>query len=234
MKYTATIFDLFGTLVHEPSRKRSQSVLLEMATTLSVPVDDFVKMWAETGAKRNVGIFPNLESNIKYICQEIGVNVNENQVRQAVFLRTERIRHALQPRIGAVGVLSQLRSFDFRTGLISNCSPEVPPLWRETQLAPWMDTTVFSSLEGLRKPDVRIYRLATERLGVKADNCLYIGDGDSRELSGAANAGMHPLMVKVLLEEPSDDPRSETEEWTGPTIESLQGVINLLLSPYSK
>ena len=42
MKYTATIFDLFGTLVHEPSRKRSQSVLLEMATTLSVPVDDFV------------------------------------------------------------------------------------------------------------------------------------------------------------------------------------------------
>jgi len=229
MKYNATIFDLFGTLVHEPSRNRSQSVLLKMATTLSVPMDTFVRMWAETGAKRNVGIFPNLESNIKYICQEIGVNVNETQVRQAVLLRTEFIRHALQPRVEAVDVLSQLRSLGFQTGLISNCTPVVPTLWRETLLAPWIDITVFSSLEGLRKPDARIYHLATERLGVKADNCLYIGDGDSRELSGAANVGMHPLRVKVLLEEPLDDPRSEIEEWTGPTIESLQGVIDLLM-----
>ena len=228
MKYAAVIFDLFGTLVHEPSRNKSLSVLKEMANTLSVPPGEFITMWRQTGDKRNLGILPTIEANIKYICQELGITINETQVRHATFLRTEGTRHPLQPRSGAVQVLAQLKSLGYRTGLISNCTPEVPILWKETPLAPLFDVAVFSSLEGMRKPDIRIYYLAAERLGIETDKCLYIGDGDSDELNGAVNAGMHPVMIKILLEEPSDDPRNKVEEWKGLFIDSLESVLNLL------
>jgi len=70
MKYQAVIFDLFGTLVSEPSRRKQQSVLWEMAAVLSVPADDFVRLWAETMDKRHLGILSSLEANIEYICRD--------------------------------------------------------------------------------------------------------------------------------------------------------------------
>jgi len=47
------------------------------------------------------------------------------------------------------------------------------------------------------KPDPRIYHLALERLKVKPQDCLYVGDGSSHELTGARKVGMHPVQIHV-------------------------------------
>ncbi len=206
MKYQAVIFDLFGTLVSEPSRRKQQSVLREMAAVLSVPADDFVRLWAETRDKRSLSILSSLEANIKYICRIIGAPVKADRIKLACQLKVEITRLPLKPREGAGELLSHLKSADYRVGLINNCGPEVPPLWKETPLASLFDIAVFSATTGLKKPGPRIYRLAAEQLAVKPEGCLYIGDGDNSELTGAANAGMHPVLISVLLEDASDDP----------------------------
>ena len=158
----------------------------------------------------------------------IGAPVKADRIRLAYQLRVEFTQLPLKPREGAVELFSHLRTADYRIGLISNCGPEVPPLWKETALAPLVDIAIFSAAAGLKKPDPRIYRLAAEQLAVKPEGCLYIGDGDSSELTGAANAGMHPVLISVFLEDASDDSRDKAEEWDGPVITSLKEVLALV------
>ena len=91
-----------------------------------------------------------------------------------------------------------------------------------------MDATVFSCLAGVRKPDPRIYLLATEQLAVRPEECLYIGDGSSHELTGAASVGMHPVLIRVPYEDTPDAVRINEEEWDGPRVSSLTEVLTLL------
>lgn len=49
----------------------------------------------------------------------------------------------------------------------------------------WLDDEVLSYSVGLAKPDVRIYELACERLGVSPQEAAFVGDGGSKELEGA-------------------------------------------------
>ncbi len=90
------------------------------------------------------------------------------------------------------------------------------------------DVTVFSCVAGIKKPDPRIYHIATERLGVDPQDCLYIGDGSSRELTGALEVGMHPVLIHDPDE--SDDTHfiDREDDWKGPVISSLREVLGLL------
>lgn len=54
-------------------------------------------------------------------------------------------------------------------------------------------TGKYTIEEGLCKPDPELFRRMTEALGVMPSECLYVGDGGSRELFAARDAGMHPV-----------------------------------------
>ena len=90
------------------------------------------------------------------------------------------------------------------------------------------DEAVFSCDVGLNKPDPRFYEITCQRLGVRPEECLYIGDGSSHELTGAASVGMHPVLIRVPYEDTPDALRIREEEWDGPRISSLTEVLTLL------
>ena len=72
--------------------------------------------------------------------------------------------------------------------------------------------------------------MAADELGVKLGDCLYIGDGSSKELTGAAAAGMNPVLVRHPEEDNPGVHRvdSEGSEWDGPVISSLYEVLELI------
>ena len=72
--------------------------------------------------------------------------------------------------------------------------------------------------------------MAAERLEVKPGECLYVGDGSSNELTGAAAAGMHSVLVRHPDEDNSGIHRVDYEgaKWEGPVITSLKEVLNLV------
>ena len=109
-------------------------------------------------------------------------------------------------------------------GLISNCAEEVSVLWSSTPFAPLVDTAVLSYNVRLAKPDPRIYAMAAEGLGVAAEECLYVGDGTSNELSGAQRAGM----TAVLMRAPYDQADGARESWDGARISDVREVLGLL------
>jgi len=80
----------------------------------------------------------------------------------------------------------------------------------------------------MKKPDPRIYRLACDGLGVAPHRCLYVGDGFSHELTGAANVGMRAVLIAPSDEVRADAPGYEGHTWPGSRIETLSEVMNLL------
>jgi len=56
------------------------------------------------------------------------------------------------------------------------------------------DVVVESSIEGIRKPDPRIYRIACERLGVAAERTIFLDDLGIN-LKPARTLGMHTIKV---------------------------------------
>src|SRR3972149_3201220 len=197
MKYKAVIFDLFGTLVDIYYQTDYYSVLSEMISILKAPHNEFIKLWHSTADRRVTGVFRTLAENLAYICRELNVPVTKTQIDLAKWVKFDYVALALTPREGAVEVLSRLKSDGYKIGLVSNCSAEAPVIWQNTLFAPFFDVTVFSSVPGLQQPDPRIYRMALEQLKIKPESCLYIGDGDSHALTGAAGVGMHPVLIRA-------------------------------------
>lgn len=228
MKYQAVIFDLFGTLVGNFSMQEHNAVKRQMAVALSAPPEGFARLWGETFNKRATGVFRSTKDNTEYICQRLGVRPKNEYLKLAVKIRVDFTQRSLKPRDDALETLTQLIQEGYRIGLISDCSSEVPLLWPDTPFAPLVDAAVFSCTVGLMKPAARIYRLACEQLGVKPQECLYVGDGSSHELTGASRVGMHAVLIRVPYEDTYDAYRIDAEEWNGPTISAVREVLGLL------
>lgn len=97
-------------------------------------------------------------------------------------------------------MLRQLRARDFRLGLISNCSVEEVTAWESSALAPMFDEVVFSYQVGHIKPEPEIYLHACRRLGASPARAVFVGDGGSDELRGAADVGMRAYAAGWFVE----------------------------------
>jgi putative hydrolase of the HAD superfamily len=176
---------------------------------------------------RTIGAFQTVEDSIEYVCGVMGVEVTAEQMTKAVDIRLRHTRRALEPKSNAVGTLAQLKNQGYKLGLLSNCSIEIPILWQETAFASLIDNPIFSSREGLKKPDPRIYHLACERLGVAPEDCLYVADGENHELKAAAEVGIHPVLIRTSSQETRGEVLREAREWQGDAVSTLSEVLDL-------
>ena len=201
-----------------------------MASIIRVPPDDFTRLWFDTYDERGTGIFQSYEANIEYICQKLGIKADNNRITLAVKINRESGIRFTKLRTYATELLSHLKAEKYKTGLISDCGVEVPKMLDNMPFARYIDVATFSCRVGMQKPDRRIYLLTAEKLGVKPEYCLYVGDGDSNELTGALQAGMHPVLIRNPDEDRGDVYRTnfEGDSWTGAVITSLKEVLNLL------
>ena len=65
-------------------------------------------------------------------------------------------------------------------------------------------------------------------LAVASQDCLYVGDGGSNELTGALQVGMHPVRIRVPYEDASADADANREEWRGLTVSALKDILTLV------
>jgi putative hydrolase of the HAD superfamily len=223
----AVVFDLFGTLVYEFPREDWDGWLETSAAIVETDVDAFKAAWQATGIERQTGRLGDVEENLRTVAARAGAWPTDAQITEVLGARAEMYRKWFVPRPGAEEVLARLRADGHRLGMISMCAPDAPAMWRASPLEGTVDVEVFSCDVGLRKPDPEIYLLATERLGVAPQACLYVGDGSYRELSGAAAVGMRPVLIHDPAEE-AEMLRPEVEDWEGTTIDDLRRIPALL------
>jgi putative hydrolase of the HAD superfamily len=94
--------------------------------------------------------------------------------------------------------LGELRRRGYRLGVVSNADGRVEALLDEVGLRPHFDVVVDSHVEGIEKPDPRIFHLACARMGVDPAESVYVGDIYEIDVVGARGAGMRPFLVDPL------------------------------------
>jgi len=233
-QYDAVIFDLYGTLIDFMPDAAYRKVNDEMARVLSVPADKLRRAWMGCIEERNAGRLGSLEQTIAHVCGLLGVCPEREQIGRAAALRLDIIRLNLRPRRDAIRTLSIIKDAGLRLGLVSDCCVEVPMVWPETPFADLIDAPAFSCSAQTLKPDPRIYEVARSGLGVQYGRCLYVGDGSSRELTGARSLGMHPVLIRTEYDNFMDPFRADALEWDGPSVASLSDLVPLLGPPVSQ
>ncbi|MBI2900939.1 MAG: HAD family hydrolase [Planctomycetes bacterium] len=91
-------------------------------------------------------------------------------------------------------VLERLRG-RYRLGVISNSNGTVAGVLARLGLAAYFETVVDSHLEGVEKPDPRIFRIALERMGLAPAEAIYVGDIYHIDVVGARAAGMDAILL---------------------------------------
>ena len=188
----AVIFDMFETLV---SIFSGESYFSEhMAADLDVPVEDFRTVWHTTERARSLGQ-KTIPEVMKFCLTELGI-YSEEKARLVVNHRKEHLEDvfARTPK-ETIELLQALKERGIKIGLISNCYSDEAQAIKESVLYPFFDAAVLSYEQGVTKPDPEIFRRAVEMLGVTASECLYVGDGGSRELFAARDAGMKAVQA---------------------------------------
>lgn len=217
------IFDLFGTLVNIYDKATYFGMIEEMANILEIEFREFSKYWnEETYDDRMTGKFKNNSENLQFISKKYNLNLSKENIERAVEFRKNFTKKSLLLyREGLFKMLKEIKDKGHKLALISDCSPDVPEVWEELEFSKYFDEVVFSCTVGLKKPDERIYNLVLERLGEKSENCYYIGDGGSFELTGAKQVGMYPILIKSLEDEKKDVYKKYTDSFEGDRIFSL-------------
>ena len=89
---------------------------------------------------------------------------------------------------------SFLKDKGYKTGGLSNTESPAVEYFREQEYTIF-DVTVFSCMEGTRKPEGMIYQIALERLALQPEETVFIDDRDDFVL-GAQNVGMNAIIFK--------------------------------------
>jgi putative hydrolase of the HAD superfamily len=91
--------------------------------------------------------------------------------------------------------LERLRADGLRLAAVSNSNGTLLRLFDRLGFTPAFDVILDSQVEGVEKPDPRIFHLALERLGEEAGAAIHVGDFYHVDVLGARAAGIRPVLV---------------------------------------
>jgi putative hydrolase of the HAD superfamily len=217
---TAVVFDFYGTLTPISPSEAWASNAARLAAVLGVDVASLLQVLDDSFPERISGALGDVRQTMQALAGRLGVRLTEEQLDEASATRRSVQESMFTLRPEALGVIERLRSGGLKTGLVSDCTSELPDAWARLPLAAVIDAPVFSCVEGTRKPDPRLFRKVAADLGRAPDRCVYVGDGGGQELTGASAIGMRAVLLAGPDWHAHGDHRRESG-WTGPRIGSL-------------
>lgn len=202
----AIIFDLFETLITEWGRFKYTNQI--MTEELQINRDDFNQQWEKLQVDRYKGKLDFKES-LMITFQKMNAPINEKLLEHVLNRRVEtKAACFAEISYSVLTMLEYLKDSAYSLGLISNCTAEETIALKESKIYNYFNTVIMSCEVGLAKPDADIYILCCEKLGVLPKDCLFVGDGGSKELIGAKNIGMEAVQATWFIKEYKKDYRN--------------------------
>ena len=101
-------------------------------------------------------------------------------------------------------VLNELKG-KYKLGLITNgISSTQHSKIKQTKIEDYFDEIIVSGdLDDIAKPDKRIFEIMADKLGLKPEECVYVGDVFASDVIGAIRANMVPIWLMTDKERPS-------------------------------
>ena len=201
MSITAVLFDLGGVVLGSPLHAIRD---YEQELGLSRNAINLVAMntaphgaWSrlERGEPELETCYPAFEAD----CRDAGIEMDAREMMARMAVSSE-------PRPVMLEAIERLRAADYRVGALTNnwahTEDDARPAQNDgtRQLADRFDVFIESSVEGLRKPDPKIYELACARLEKRPEELVFLDD-IGPNLKPARAMGM--TTIKVDAPEPA-------------------------------
>lgn len=219
----AVIFDMYETLITLYGSPVYFS--RQMAEDAGISADIFTPSWRLTEDDRTTGKV-TVDEVVERILRENNC-YSEEKVRlimdKKIRYKIEAFEH-MHPEI--IPMMKSLKARGIKIGLISNCHSEEAAVIKESVLYPYFDGACLSYDEGIKKPDLEIFKRCLEKLHLNAEECLYVGDGGSNELEAANEIGMKPAQAVWYLKEGTMQPVGRLKEFAN--IEAPLKVIDFI------
>jgi putative hydrolase of the HAD superfamily len=102
----------------------------------------------------------------------------------------------LEPNAPMIELMATLRDEGYRMALLTNNVREWEARWRAmAPIEEIFELVVDSAFVGMRKPDPEIFALTVQRLGVPAEQCLFVDDFE-HNCEAAREAGMTAVVYR--------------------------------------
>lgn len=101
---------------------------------------------------------------------------------------------------GSIAALKQLTDLGLKLGILSNTFVHRTSLERHLAnegLLEYFPLRMYSYEYPWRKPDVRLFNAAAEKIGVEPEKIVYVGDRLDCDVDGALKAGMLPILIRA-------------------------------------
>jgi epoxide hydrolase-like predicted phosphatase len=185
-KIKSVIFDWGGVLIDDPR----PGLLQYCSEAFGVPLEDYTPIHDLFLDEFHKGKISE-ERFWRQVSGKLG-----RPMPTARSLWYEAFRSAYVPKLQMFHLVSSLHDNGYKTALLSNT--ELPAVdffhkWGYDMF----DVLVFSCIEGMVKPDRRIYEITLERLRSKAGQAVFIDDRQDY-IRGAQEVGLKTILFKSI------------------------------------
>jgi HAD superfamily hydrolase (TIGR01549 family) len=119
--------------------------------------------------------------------------------------------------------LARFRDLGLRLAVISNANGTIHACLDRVGLTPCFDAIFDSHVEGVEKPNPRLFQIACDRTGARPDTAMHVGDIYHVDVVGARNASIRPLLLDPFgLYGDADCPRVPTLGALADQLESMR------------
>jgi putative hydrolase of the HAD superfamily len=134
---------------------------------------------------------------LRRIGQRKGIRLDREQWRQFAWLWYEPLSKVGRAEPGVKETLTALKTMGLKLGIVSNTFVNGSSLEKHLEqfgLLDFFAVKVYSYEFDFRKPDIRIFEIAAERIGEMLENILFVGDRIDKDIEPAIRSGMRAVL----------------------------------------
>lgn len=121
-----------------------------------------------------------------------------------------------------LSMLTQLKNHNLKLALVSNGYGQFQyDNFKALHIEYLFDEVLISEWEGLRKPDKAIFNRALTKLGVNAENALFVGDHPDNDIRASRDVGMRAVWKR--------NSQFETAVEADAVIDDLEELVHIVL-----
>jgi len=139
----------------------------------------------------------NSSALLRRIGTKRGIKFDAQQWRHFAWLWYEPLSKIARTEPGIKETLSALKRMGLKLGIVSNTFVNSYSLEKHLEQVGILDfftVRMYSYEFDFRKGDLRIFKIAAERIGEAAENILYVGDSISKDIKPALKIGFKPVL----------------------------------------
>jgi FMN phosphatase YigB (HAD superfamily) len=208
--------DLFVTVLAGAGHERSEEEVREASAHIYTRFSEAARdgsMWT-TSPERSRGFWTSVyERMLGELRIPDGDGLAAILYREFTRMDNYVLFDDVRPTIGA------LRKTGLLLGVVSNFEAWLEDWFGVHELVESFPVRVISGIEGIEKPDERIFQLALDRAGVDATDSVYVGDNPEFDVDPPAALGMFPVLV---------DRRDRFPDHDGARVRDLRDLLALL------